>query len=116
MLQGAAQLLVVFGCGLVCLAGIGVVRFGDALARLHALTKASALGLLVVLVGAAVGAHSAYEVTSLLLAAILQLMTLPIGANLIARAAYRVARMTSGPAVDSVDELEESENRDLNEA
>ncbi len=111
MRDGAAQFIVLFGCGLVCLAGIGVVRFGEALARLHALTKASALGLLLVLVGAAVGASSAYEATSLVMAAILQLMTLPIGANLIARAAYRVARMDRGPAVDSVDELQEIEER-----
>ena len=40
------ELLLLAGAVLILLAGVGVVRFDDVLARMHALTKASTLGVL----------------------------------------------------------------------
>ena len=85
-----AEVVVFAGAVLVFLAGLGVVRFADALSRMHALTKASTLGILVVLVGAAFHLHDLNDVTSLALAAALQLLTSPVSAHLIGRATYRV--------------------------
>lgn len=82
------QAVVLAGAVLTLLSGIGVVRFHDALTRMHALTKASTLGLLLVLVGAAVELHHPNDVTSLVLAAILQLLTLPVSSNLLSRAVH----------------------------
>ncbi len=48
------EVLALLGAILVLLAAVGVVRFGDALARMHALAKASTLGVLLILAGAAV--------------------------------------------------------------
>ena len=61
--------LVLRGALLTLLAGVGVLRFDDVFTRMHALTKASTLGVLLALVGAAVDPRHPNDVTSLLLAA-----------------------------------------------
>lgn len=76
------------GAVLTLLAAIGVVRFPDALARMHALTKASTLGLTLVAIGGAFVLPTANDVTSALLAAALYLITLPIAGSMMARATY----------------------------
>ena len=83
-----AELVALLGADLVAIAAIGVLRFDDSLSRLHALTKASTLGVMLVLVGAAVGLDRVNDWTSLLLAAVLQLVTSPIAASLIGRSTY----------------------------
>lgn len=98
-----AQILVLFGAVLMVISAIGVVRFRDVLARMHALTKASTLGLLLLLGGSACGLHKANDITSLVLAMALQLLTLPIGVNLIAKATYEASAIQH--QVDVVDEL-----------
>lgn len=98
-----AEVLVLAGSALTLLSAIGVVRFREVFARMHALSKASALGLVLVLVGAAVGLSQPNDVTSLLLAAALHLVTSPIGANLISRATYYAEGIPNG--IDVVDEL-----------
>jgi multicomponent Na+:H+ antiporter subunit G len=82
------QAVALLGAALVLIAGIGVVRFRDPMSRLHALTKASTLGVVLVFLGAAVFLDRANDWTSLLLAAALQLATSPISAGLISRSTY----------------------------
>jgi len=97
------EALALLGCVLVLLAAVGVARFPDVLTRMHALSKATTLGLLVVLIGAAIGVDTFNDVTSLLLAGALQVLTAPVGANLIARASYQSSEIPH--RVDVVDEL-----------
>ena len=82
------RLLALFGSLLILLAAVGVVRFDDVYARLHAMAKASTIGMLLVLAGAAVSLHHADDVMSAVLAAILQLITSPVAANAISTATY----------------------------
>ena len=103
------QALALLGCLLTLLAAVGVVRFPDVLARMHALTKASTLGLVLVLVGGAVTLDHPNDVTSLLLAGALQVLTLPVAANMMSRATYRAEGIRH--EVDVVDELAEHEGR-----
>lgn len=109
-----AELAVLAGAILILLAGIGVVRFDDVLARMHALTKASTLGVTLVLVGAAIALHDPNDVTSLALAAALQLLTSPVSAQLLSRAAYRAHRLRRGR--DVVDELADARLADRRRA
>ncbi len=95
--------LALFGSVLTLLAAVGVVRFGDALSRMHALTKATTLGLVLVLLGGALTVDHINDVTSLVLAGALQVLTMPVGANLMSRATYRARDIQS--TVDTVDEL-----------
>lgn len=99
----AGEVLVLAGCALALLAGIGVVRFSDVFIRMHALNKVSTLGLLLALLGAALVLDHPNDITALLLAAALNLVTAPIGSHLLARATYRAEGIPSG--VDTSDEL-----------
>lgn len=83
-----AELVALAGALLTLVSAIGVSRFTDALARMHALTKASTVGLGLVAAGAAFSVPTANDATSALLAALLYIGTLPIGASLIGRATY----------------------------
>ena len=82
--------LVLLGCALAALAGIGQVRFGDLFTRMHMATKPATLGWLLVVVGAVMAIPSWSVVTKLILALALQFLTAPVGAHLVGRAAYRV--------------------------
>jgi multicomponent Na+:H+ antiporter subunit G len=97
---------VVGGAVLVLLAGVGVMRFDDVFARMHAATKAATLGLLLIVVGSIIRVDDASGVTKLLLVVALQLITAPIAAHMVGRAAYRA----NGPSPTTViDELADAE-------
>ena len=95
--------LALVGSVLTLLAALGVVRFGDVMARMHALTKASTTGLVLVLLGGALTLDHPNDITSLLLAGALQLLTMPVAANLMSRATYLARGIPI--EVDAVDEL-----------
>ncbi|HKY65527.1 MAG TPA: monovalent cation/H(+) antiporter subunit G [Acidimicrobiales bacterium] len=95
--------LALLGATLTLLSAIGVVRFPDVMARMHALTKASTVGVVLVLLGGAVTLDHPNDVTTLLLAAALQLLTLPVAANLMSRSTYMARGIASH--VDEIDEL-----------
>jgi multicomponent Na+:H+ antiporter subunit G len=93
------EFLALFGACLVLLSAIGVVRLSDVLARLHALAKASTLGILLLLAGAAANLRDLNDLTSVVLAAILHLLASPPGSNMVSRAAYLAEGLPSG-AID----------------
>ena len=95
------EALALAGSVLVLIAAIGVVRFDDVLARMHALAKASTLGVLLLLAGAAVSLRHANDVTSVALAALAQVLTSPPASNMLSRATY-VARHRSPLGRDRV--------------
>jgi multicomponent Na+:H+ antiporter subunit G len=83
----APGLLAIVGSALVALAGIGVVRFPDVYARMHAATKAPTLGFICIATAATLTLADSRG--KLVLAIALILVTAPIAAHLVARAAYR---------------------------
>jgi multicomponent Na+:H+ antiporter subunit G len=84
-----AATLILSGVVLSILGGIGINRFPDVFARMHAATKPVTLGLALVLVGAALVKTEVPSVVKLVLAASLQFVTAPVAAHMIGRAAYR---------------------------
>lgn len=90
------ELLTLVGATLVLLAGVGVVRFGDPLARMHALAKASTLGLLLILAGVAINLRTVNDVTSAVLAGVLHLLASPPASNMVSRASYLASRHDGG--------------------
>jgi multicomponent Na+:H+ antiporter subunit G len=85
----AADLLLLVAALLTVAAGLGLLRFGDALARLHAATKPQVLGLLCVLAAIALG-NGRWDLVPALIPVIgLQFVTVPVSAHMVARAAYR---------------------------
>jgi multicomponent Na+:H+ antiporter subunit G len=82
------EAIVLAGALLILLAGIGVLRFGDALARMHALAKGSSLGILLILGGASLNLTTLNDITSAVLAGILHVLASPPASNMVSRAAY----------------------------
>lgn len=95
MTEVVASVLIVAGSLLALLAAIGLHRFDDVFARMHAATKPATLGLLLVLVGAALVLPIPGGVAKLLLVVLLQFTTAPVAAHLVARAALRTGRELS---------------------
>jgi multicomponent Na+:H+ antiporter subunit G len=77
------------GAFLCLTAGLGLVRFPDVLSRMHAGTKPQVLGVLLVMVGAAIRLHGWSATWMLLLVAVFQMLTAPVSAHMISRVAYR---------------------------
>ena len=66
-----------------------MIRFGDALARMHALAKASTLGLLLILLGAAVNLHDRQRRhVARCSPAVLHVLASPPASNMVSRATY----------------------------
>ena len=101
MMDVVGGFFLIGGSFLILLAAVGVVRFDDIYARMHAGAKAPALGVLMIGVGAAVTIGTTQAVVTAALVIVLQLVTSPVGAHLLGRAIYHEER----PSVDGVDEL-----------
>lgn len=84
-----AGALILAGCLLALLGGIGVVRLPDVFGRMHAATKPPTLGLVLVAAGAILRMEDLADVTLLAMVIGLQFLTAPVGAHLIGRSAYR---------------------------
>jgi multicomponent Na+:H+ antiporter subunit G len=91
------------GAVLAFAAGVGVLRFPDLLARMHAATKPQVLGLLLVLIGLALRIRSAAAVWTLILVMIFQMLTAPVAAHMVGRAGFRTGKARAELLV--VDEL-----------
>jgi multicomponent Na+:H+ antiporter subunit G len=97
-------ILALVGATFMCLAGVGVVRFGDLYARMHAATKASTVGIGLIGIAGAIAIDGG--AAKILLATAIIFVTTPSAAHFIGRAAYRaegVAIEVDGP--DDLDEL-----------
>jgi multicomponent Na+:H+ antiporter subunit G len=98
-----SAVLMLTGVALALVAALGLVRFPDVFSRMHAATKPSTLGLLLIAVGAAVRMREGGDAVALLLVAAFQFVTGPVAAHMIGRAAYRSGAGGKGTLV--VDEL-----------
>lgn len=76
--------------GFFCfVAGVGIVTLKDVYARMHAATKAGTLGLALICVAVMVLATTWIQLFEALFVFLFMIMTAPIGAHLIGRAAFR---------------------------
>ena len=109
VLDLAAGVLVVLGALLSLVAGVGVLRFPDALSRLHAGTKPQVLGLVCIVLAVALSARTWSALLLLLPVVLFQLLTQPVAAHMIGRAGYRTKNLRSDLLV--VDELADDVER-----
>lgn len=82
-------LLLVLGGAFAFVAGLGVLRMPDVLIRMHASTKAGTLGCGLILLGVAVDFGDVSTVSRAVAAIVFLLVTAPVAAHMIGRAAYR---------------------------
>lgn len=106
-METVSDVLLLLGGAWSVLAAIGVLKFDDVFSRLHAGTKATTLGLWLVIVGAAsrLGGGDAIK---LVLVGLLVFLTAPVGAHLIGRAVHR-SPGSATVRIDTVDELGDME-------
>jgi len=101
------EVLLLLGAAWTVLAAVGVLRFDDVYARMHAATKSTTLGLWLVLGGAA-AQLAGEDAAKLALVGVLVFLTAPAGAHLVGRAVHR----SPGDVpirIDTVDELRDTD-------
>lgn len=101
----ASSALFIAGSLLTLIAAIGLVRFPDVLARMHGVTKPGTLGIALLMTGLALALRSWDAAWKLALVVLFQLITSPVSAHMIGRAAVRTKKVASDLLV--VDELSE---------
>jgi multicomponent Na+:H+ antiporter subunit G len=102
----SSAVLLVAGATLSAAAGVGLLRFPDALTRMHAATKPQIFGLILMLSAIALDQHTLGTIASLLVVLVFQMLTAPISAHMIGRAGYRNGDLRRDMLV--VDELDEA--------
>ncbi|QDB80493.1 monovalent cation/H(+) antiporter subunit G [Georgenia wutianyii] len=105
VLDVLAAALLLGGSLLAFIAGLGIVRFPDLLSRMHAATKPQVLGLMLLMTGLGIELRNFTAGVTLLLVVAFQLVTGPISAHMLSRAAYRTGKVDSSTLL--VDELTE---------
>ena len=103
VLDVVAAALTLAGAALALVAGVGMVRFPDVFARMHAATKPATLGLLLIVLGALLRVDDPGSTIELLLVLFVQFLTAPVGAHMVGRAAYRAGGQLDAATV--IDEL-----------
>ena len=84
-----AAILVLAGAGFSLIAAVGVLRLPDLYTRLHAASKAGAIGAGLIFLGVAVASLDGAVVLRALLGIVFLLLSTPVSAHLLARAAFR---------------------------
>lgn len=98
-----ASALFIAGSLLTLVTAIGVVRFPDLLARMHASTKPQTLGTALLMIGLALSLQSLQVAWKVALVILFQLITSPVSAHMLSRAGVRTGKVASDLLV--VDEL-----------
>jgi multicomponent Na+:H+ antiporter subunit G len=104
-----SSVLVVAGALLALISAIGLHRFDDVFARIHAAGKAAPLGAAMVFLASAIQLGEPSDTEKLLLTLLLLGLTFPTGVHMVARAAYRSG--TERKAHMEVDELADAVSR-----
>ena len=103
MIEILTSVLVVTGGFFAFAAALGVLRLPDVLIRMHASTKAGTLGCGLILLAAATHFGETAIVARALAAILFLLLTAPVAAHMIARAAYRTGvPLWKGTVIDEL--------------
>lgn len=89
-----ATLCLLVGAAFVLVAAVGLVRLPDLMMRMHAATKAATLGAGLLLVAVAVAQPEPGVIARVVAIVVFMLLTAPIAAHVIARAAYGCGEVT----------------------
>lgn len=103
VLDVLSGVLMLGGAFLSFAAGVGVLRFPNLLARMHAATKPQVLGLMLVLLGLELQLRTWRGAFVVLLVVLFQMLTAPVSAHMVGRAGYRTGKIRTDLLV--IDEL-----------
>lgn len=108
-LSWLVAILMIAGALMSFFAALGLLRFADVLSRVHAATKPQVPGLMFLLIGLAIAVRDWSWLPLLILAWLLQLLTVPVSAHMVGRAIYHTGGLSKsgmyrdelGLAIDS---------------
>jgi multicomponent Na+:H+ antiporter subunit G len=109
VLQYLSAAFLVIGGLFSLLAAVGILRLPDLFTRMHAASKAGAVGAGLALIAVALVSMNAAVILRAFLGVIFLLLTTPVSAHLLARAAYH-AGIRPGPET-TIDEMGISDTR-----
>lgn len=102
-LDVTSQILIVVGAGVFATAGLGLLRFRDAYARVSAVGTAGGFGVALITLGALGLQPNVPDLIKVVLIVALQLGTSAIGSMAIARATYLAGVPMSGARYNDLD-------------
>lgn len=103
MIEILTALLIIAGGLFALAAAVGVLRLPDVLIRMHASTKAGTLGCGLILVAVAVHFGETGIAARAIAAIVFLMLTAPVAAHMIGRAAYRTGvPLWSGTVIDEM--------------
>ena len=103
--------LIIVGTALMFVSAIGIIRLPDFYLRMSAITKAATLGFFLLLIGLALYFNILSLTIKSVIIIILVLLTNPVGAHAIARAAYmNGTKLWEGNIIDELKELTDRKN------
>lgn len=99
-------ILIIVGTVLMLISGIGIIRLPDFYLRMSAITKAATLGLFLILIGLAIYFNNLGVSIKSFVIITLILLSNPVGAHAIARAAYMSGtKLWEGSITDELKEM-----------
>lgn len=98
------------GASFAVLGAIGINRFDNVFARMHAQTKPVTLGLLLIALGTVLQLSKTGDIFKIGLAVLLQFITAPLGMHVLGRSAYSNDEYPTPPAES--DELKNAPSED----
>lgn len=103
MIEAIKGALLLTGSLFMLLAAVGLLRLPDLLTRMHATTKAAALGVILIMLASAMHFSEVGVVARSFAIIVFILMTAPVAAHVIGRAGYFVgSRLWSGTVKDEL--------------
>ena len=103
MIEVIKGAFIITGALFILLAAIGILRLPDLLTRMHATTKAAALGVMLIMMAAALHFAATGVVARALAVIVFILMTAPVAAHVLGRAGYFVGtKLWSGTVKDEL--------------
>lgn len=97
------SILIIIGAFFSLTAAIGLLRLPDIYSRMHAASKAGTLGSGLILIALAVFADDSATTMRALAGVVFFILTAPVSAHLLAKAAYSVGyRMTNISVIDEI--------------
>jgi multicomponent Na+:H+ antiporter subunit G len=103
MIDVVKGFLIITGAAFMLLAALGILRLPDLLTRMHATTKAAALGVILIMLAVAVHFGEVAVVARSFAIIVFVVMTAPVAAHVIGRAGYFVgSKLWAGTVKDEL--------------
>jgi multicomponent Na+:H+ antiporter subunit G len=85
MIELLISLFIFLGSAFILIAAIGIIRFGDLYSRMHATTKATSFGILLLIIGVSIFFNTGIVFLKAVLILVFIYLTAPLASHSIAR-------------------------------